>query len=106
MGKAKRAEKRARKAAKGTAAEQTFRAAEARGRRRARWRRGVAVAIFVLTLAVAGVAYAGFGQGQVAGVSLLVGAIVFFLYGLSVLGAGVEPKDRQRAGSIDFGRRR
>ncbi|MFW5921587.1 MAG: hypothetical protein ACOCUS_07080 [Polyangiales bacterium] len=105
MGKAKREMKKARRKARGTEREQEIREAEERAQRAARRRRLTVVGLPLVTFAVAAGLYWGLDDAQAAGVTLLVGGVVFFLYGLSTLGSTIEPKDRNRAGSIDYGRR-
>ena len=106
MGKAKREAKRARRQARGTEAEQAFLEAE-RAAERARRRRKIALlAVPALAAAVAGGLYFGLDDGQAAGIALLLGVILFFLVGLGALGSAVPVRDRDRAGSIDFGSRR
>lgn len=106
MGKAKREAKRARRAARGTDKEQAFLEAERAQQRRLRRRRGVLVGVPLVTLLAAASLYFGLDDGRAAGVVLLLGIVVFFLFGLSSIGASVQPRDRERAGSIDFGSRR
>lgn len=106
MGKAKREAKRARKAARGTDKEREFLEAERAFVRRTRRRRIILAAIPLLTVAAAAGFYFGLEDAQAAGISLLVGVVVGLLYGLGTLGAAVPPRDRGRAGSIDFGNRR
>ncbi len=65
----------------------------------------IAAAIGVLTLALAGVSYWVLENRQLMGITLLVGGVLFLLFALSTLASGVHPRDRTRAGSIDYGRR-
>lgn len=105
MGKRKRAQKRARREARGTEAEATFAARdEAVARRRRRWRR-VLLAWPPIVAVVAGALYLS-GESQLAGIALLGGAVVWFPLWLGTLGSEVAPRDRDRAGGIDFGNRR
>lgn len=106
MGKAKREAKRARRAARGTDQEQEFIEAERAAERRLRRRRAILIVIPLLTVAIASGFYFGLQDAQAAGISLLLGVVVFLLYGLGTLGSSVQPRDRGRAGSIDFGNRR
>jgi len=62
-------------------------------------------AVGVLTLVVAGVCYWGFDNRQLMGISLLIGGVLFLLLALGALASGVQPRDRARAGSIDYGKR-
>lgn len=103
MGKAKRAEKRARRKAKGTAAAEEFEQATADADARLTRRRQLVFAIPPVTFAVAAGLYWGLEDSRLAGVALLLGGVAFMLLGLGLLGASVEPRDRDRSGSIDFG---
>ena len=51
-------------------------------------------------------AYFAFDSRSMAGAIALGGAMIWLLVGLGYLGGSVKPKDRGRAGSIDFGQRR
>jgi hypothetical protein len=106
MGKAKRASKRARRQARGTAEEQPFAAADHRLQRKARLRRWVLGALPLLTFSLAAVWYWGLNDPQACGITLLLGGILFLMVALGTLGSGVQARDRHRSGSIDFGRRR
>jgi hypothetical protein len=106
MGKAKREAKRARRAARGTEAEGALIEADRSQLRRQRWRKGALLAVPLITASAAGGAYLALEDGRVVGVVLLVGVAVFFLLALSAIGSSVQPRDRDRAGSIDFGNRR
>lgn len=106
MGKAKREAKRARRAARGTTKEQQFVEAEALADRRARRRRLVLVGIPLVTALVAAGLYWGLEDTRATGIALLLGLVVFLLYGLGTLGSQVQRRDRGGAGSIDFGNRR
>ncbi|MFW6050101.1 MAG: hypothetical protein ACODAU_02935 [Myxococcota bacterium] len=106
MGKAKRAAKRARREARGTAKEREFLEAERAAERRARRRRRVLLAVPLVTALAAAGFYFGLEDVRAAGIALLVGALVFLLYGLGTLGSSVQPRNRGSAGSIDFGNRR
>ena len=87
------------------AAKEARRAAEKQMQRLQTRRRRVSALIAVLTFGVAAACYWGFDEQQLTGVVLLVGGVLFLLYTLGALGAHVKPRDRNRAGSIDFGRR-
>lgn len=63
-------------------------------------------AVLPVTLAMAGALYWGAENQQAAGVVILLGALVFFLYGLGRVGGSVKPRSGGGPGSIDFGRRR
>ena len=65
----------------------------------------LAAAVAVLTLALAGVFYWVLENRQLMGVSLLIGGVLFLLLVLGTLASGVHPRDRTRAGSIDYGNR-
>jgi hypothetical protein len=65
----------------------------------------LAGAVGLLTLAVAGVCYWALDNRQLMGVTLLIGGVLFLLLVLSTLASGVQPRDRTRAGSIDYGNR-
>lgn len=79
--------------------------AQARARRRRKIQLRAAVAVGVLTLAVAAVCYWLLENRQLMGVSLLIGGVLFLLLVLGTLASGVHPRDRSRAGSIDYGNR-
>lgn len=106
MGKAKRQVKRERRAARGTEREREFLEQELAAERRARRRKYVLLFIPVLTAILAAGMYWGLDDTRAAGIALLLGAVIFFLYGLGSLGSTVQPRDRGRSGSIDFGNRR
>ena len=59
----------------------------------------------MVTLAVAAVCYWVLENRQLMGVSLLIGGVLFLLLMLGTLASGVQPRDRSRAGSIDYGNR-
>jgi hypothetical protein len=54
----------------------------------------------------AAVAAFSFERRSLAGAILLAGAMVWLMVALGFVGGQVKPKDRDRAGSIDFGNRR
>lgn len=106
MGKAKRAAKRARRKAKGTADEVEYLKQEQDVVRRSQTRRYVLIGVPILTAAVALGLWLGLDDERLAGVAILLGAVVFLLYALGTLGGSVEPRDRDKAGAIDFGTRK
>jgi hypothetical protein len=101
MGKARRDDKKARK--KNRELEAEARAAQERAQRR---RRIIIAAVPIVALAVAAGVYFGLDEPSLAGAALLGGALVWLMVGLGFLGSSVQPRDRHRAGSIDFGNRR
>jgi len=101
MGKAKREAKKARKENKEIEAQER---AEAERARRVRQR--IIIAIPLVTLAIAAGLWFGLDSASLAGAALLGGAVIWLMAGLGFLGAGVSPRDRTRAGSIDYGKRR
>jgi len=66
-------------------------------------RRIVLAGILVLTGAAAAVSYWVFDEPRLAGASLLAGALIWLMVALGFLGSAVRPRDRNRAGSIDYG---
>lgn len=101
MGKAKRSDKKARRKDKERQAE-----LEAAAERAQRVRRVVVAAIPLVSLAIAGVCWWVLEMPSLTGAVLLGGALVWLMAGLGFLGSRVQPRDRHRAGSIDFGQRR
>jgi len=101
MGKAKRSAKKERKKNKQLQAE-----LEEERRRIRRNRRLVMFAVPVITLALAAGANWGLENGTLAGAVLGMGVLAWLMVGLFYLGANVQPRDRTRAGSIDFGGKR
>jgi len=101
MGKARRAEKKARKEDRSLEAEDTVRQIKA-----ARRRRIVLLVVPVVTLAAAAVCLWEFDLAQVAGAVMLGGFVVWLMLLLGFLGSSIPPRGRSRAGSIDFGSRR
>jgi peptidoglycan/LPS O-acetylase OafA/YrhL len=87
------------------AAKEARREAEAQARRRRQVQMRVAGAIALLTLGFAAVCYWVLDNRQLMGVTLLIGGVLFLLIVLSALASGVQPRDRTRAGSIDYGKR-
>ncbi|MCA9583136.1 MAG: hypothetical protein KC416_15160, partial [Myxococcales bacterium] len=59
----------------------------------------------VVILAGAAAANYAFEMPKLSGGILLVGAIVWLMVALGFVGASVKPRDRNRAGSIDYGRK-
>ena len=64
-----------------------------------------AAAVGVLTLTLAAVSQWVFDNRQLVGATLLIGGVLFLWLALSTLGSSVSPRDRGRAGSINFGKR-
>ncbi|MBW2403694.1 MAG: hypothetical protein JRF42_07770 [Deltaproteobacteria bacterium] len=56
-------------------------------------------------LVVAGVCYWLLESRQLMGITLLIGGVLFLVLALGTLASGVRPRDRTRAGSIDYGNR-
>jgi hypothetical protein len=90
---------------KARAAKQARREAEAHAQRRRRLQMWVAVAVAVLTLVGAAICYWLLDNRQLMGVTLLFGGVLFLLIALGTLASGVRPRDRTRAGSINYGKR-
>ena len=65
-----------------------------------------AVAIPIVTLATAIGVYMATDDRQLAGLTGLFGVGAFILVLLGLIGSSVKPRDRVRAGSIDFGNKR
>lgn len=87
------------------AAKEAKKELEALAKRRRQMQMRIAAAIGVLTLVIAAICYWALDNRQLMGVTLLVGGVLFLLFALSTLASGVQPRDRTRAGSIDYGRR-
>ena len=87
------------------AAKEARQEAQAHAKRRRQLQLRLAGLVGVVTLAVAGVCYWVLENRQLMGVSLLVGGVLFLLLVLGTLASGVQPRDRSRAGSIDYGNR-
>jgi hypothetical protein len=101
MGKAKRRVKKDRK-------HDRELAKEAQAQAEARLRRGRIINIAtpcVFIVAAAGF-YWGLDNPSLAGATLLGGALIWLMVGLGFVGSQVSPRDRDRAGSIDFGNSR
>jgi hypothetical protein len=101
MGKAKRADKKERRQNREIEAE--IRAAE---QVRDRRRRLIVWSIPAVTVLVAVGFWFGLESPSLAGAAILGGAMIWLLVGLGFIGGAVRPRDRNRAGSIDFGNRR
>ncbi len=87
------------------AAKEARRQAEAQAlKTRQRWRLA-SIAVAALSVAIAALSYWVLDDRRLVGASLLVGGVLFLLLALGSLGAGVKPRDRRTAGSIDFGKR-
>ena len=86
-------------------AKQARREAEERAKQRRRVQIRVSMAVAVLTLALAGISYWVLDNRQLMGITLLIGGVLFLLLALGALASGVQPRDRTRAGSIDYGKR-
>lgn len=86
-------------------AKEAKRQAEARAQQRRRLQLRLSAAVAVLTLVIAGICYWALDNRQLMGISLLIGGVLFLVLALSTLASGVQPRDRTRAGSIDYGTR-
>lgn len=86
-------------------AKEARREAEARAQRRRQLQIRMSAAVAILTLAVAGVCYWALDNRQLMGITLLIGGVLFLVLALGTLASGVRPRDRSRAGSIDYGKR-
>jgi len=86
-------------------AKETKREAQAIARRRRQLQLRASAAVAVLTLIVAALCYWVFDNRQLLGITLLIGGVLFLLLALGALASGVQPRDRTRAGSIDYGKR-
>ena len=82
------------------------RAAEEAAQRRLRNYRIAAAVVPVVTLAISLSIYFAMNDRQLAALVGMVGLAVWVPILLGVVGARVKPRDRTRAGSIDFGNRR
>ena len=101
----KQTERREARKERQKAAKEARREAEAHARRRRQLRIRLAAAVALLTLAFAGICYWVIENRQLMGITLLIGSVLFLLLVLSTLASGVQPRDRTRAGSIDYGKR-
>ncbi len=104
MGKKQNERREARKERQ-RAAKEAKQQAAAQARQRRRMQMRAAGAVAVLTLGGAGVFLWVLDNRQLMGVTLLIGGVLFLLLVLSTLASGVQPRDRTRAGSIDYGNR-
>ncbi|HJL16844.1 MAG TPA: hypothetical protein RMH99_14365 [Sandaracinaceae bacterium LLY-WYZ-13_1] len=86
--------------------EQARREAEALRLKRRRIFRIAAVVVPVITLAGAIAIYVGMDDRQLAGLLGMVGLAIWVPVLLGLVGSSVKPRDRTRAGSIDFGNKR
>ncbi len=100
MGK-KKSERKAQREAQKAAEAAAQRAAELAAQRRKRLMIGVLAATVLAALG----AYFGLEDERLTGIAILVGGLLFLLVALGALGAGISPRDRYRAGAIDFGNR-
>lgn len=87
------------------AAKEARQRAEAQAKRRRQLQMRLAGAVGVLTLAIAAICYWALDNRQLMGITLLIGGVLFLLIVLGALASGVQPRDRTRAGSIDYGNR-
>ncbi|UCH29987.1 MAG: hypothetical protein JSV06_02885 [Myxococcales bacterium] len=87
------------------AAKEARQEAQALAKRRRQLQLRAAGAVGLLTLALAGVCYWVLDNRQLMGATLLIGGVLFLLLVLAALASGVQPRDRTRAGSIDYGKR-
>ena len=86
-------------------AKDAKREAEANAQRRRQSQIRLSAVVAVLTLVIAGVCYWAFDNRQLMGITLLIGGVLFLVLALGTLASGVQPRDRTRAGSIDYGNR-
>lgn len=99
--KKKKSDKKARREEQRREEEEAKRlAAEAAVRRKR-----LLIGVVVLTAAAALVAWLVLENERLTGIAILVGGLLFLLVALGALGAGIKPRDRDRAGAIDFGNR-
>jgi Flp pilus assembly protein TadB len=101
----KQSEQRQARKERQRAAKEAKQQAQARAQRRRQLQLRLAGLVGVVTLVIAGVCYWALDNRQLMGVSLLVGGVLFLLLVLATLASGVQPRDRSRAGSIDYGNR-
>jgi Flp pilus assembly protein TadB len=104
MAKKQNEQRQARKE-RAKAAKEAKRAAEERARRRRQLQLRLSAAVAVATLAFAAVCYWVLENRQLMGATLLIGGVLFLVLALGTLASGVPPRDRTRAGSIDYGKR-
>jgi cation transport ATPase len=86
-------------------AKEAKREAQERAQQRRRLQIRVAAAVAVLTLSIAAICYWVLDNRQLMGITLLIGGVLFLVVALGALASGVQPRDRTRAGSIDYGNR-
>jgi hypothetical protein len=86
-------------------AKEAKREAEVIAQRRRRLQIRLSAAVAVLTVVVAGLCYWALDNRQLMGITLLIGGVLFLVLALGTLASGVRPRDRTRAGSIDYGNR-
>lgn len=86
-------------------AKEAKREAQERVQKRRRLQMRVSAAVALLTLAIAAICYWVLDNRQLMGITLLIGGVLFLVVALSTLASGVQPRDRTRAGSIDYGNR-
>ncbi len=101
----KQSEKRQARKERQKAAKEAKKVAEEQAQRRRRMQLRLAGVVGVLTLAGAGLSYWVLDNRQIMGITLLIGGVLFLLIVLATLASGVQPRDRTRAGSIDYGNR-
>ena len=81
------------------------REAAALAQRRRQLQIRVSAAIALLTLVVAGLCYWVLESRQLMGITLLIGGVLFLVLALGTLASGVQPRDRTKAGAINYGKR-
>ena len=86
-------------------AKEAKREAELIAQRRRRLQMRLSAAVAVLTVVIAGLCYWALDNRQLMGITLLIGGVLFLVLALGTLASGVQPRDRTRAGSIDYGNR-
>jgi len=104
MAKKKGERREARKERARAAKEARAAAEQAALRVRRRWR-VASIIVAVVSVALAALSYWVLEDRRLVGASLLIGGVLFLVLALGSLGAGVRPRDRRTAGSIDFGKR-
>ena len=78
-------------------------AAEVADQQNARRRKALLALVIVLTAGGVAAVYFTDGSRSLMGMILLVGSGLGLMVGLGGLGGSVQPKDRRKAGSIDYG---
>ena len=86
-------------------AKEAKREAELIAQRRRRLQMRLSAAVAVLTVVIAGLCYWALDNRQLMGITLLIGGVLFLVLALGTLASGVQPRDRTRAGSINYGKR-